>query len=41
MNNVSYYLAVAATLEESGNDDAAANFQVIDEPMVTEESTTI
>jgi hypothetical protein len=41
VNNVSYYLAVAATLEESGNDDAAANFQLINEPMVTEESTTI
>ena len=35
---VSYYLNGAATTEESGNDDAAADAAVLNEPMVTEES---
>lgn len=38
VKSVSYYLNVAATTEESGNDDAAADAAVLNEPMVTEES---
>ena len=38
VKSVSYYLNVAATPEESGNDDAAADTAVLNEPMVTEES---